>query len=179
MDAREFIRPNTLMVYRLAVQLGVNGRSRERYLERCWGYVVHKIKYPPGSQFVQDWHVMHAYPGHRNTPLVRYEVHDYWNLPSETIRDRIGDCDDKSILLTSLLRRRYSSSEVYCTVGRVAGYGHMWVSLRTDKGWVAYETTKVQPAVYETGLYEPSFRFNDLSVIAKRGLRIPDLHPRR
>ena len=178
LDVREFVRPNTLMVRRLYAELRGRSRNRVEYLNKCWSYVVHRIKYPPGPQSSMDWHGMAAYRNQATgAPILQYQVRDYWNFPSETIRDGWGDCDDKAILLVSLLRWEFRSGEVFASVGRLDGHGHMWVAVRDKGQWIALETTKPQAAMPELPHYISSFRFNDKAVIASRAAwHLPDFH---
>ena len=58
------------------------------------------------------------------------EVGDYWTEPWELLEERAGDCDDKAILLCSLLRTVLPADQVFCAVGDWAlngRGGHMWV----------------------------------------------------
>jgi len=64
------------------------------------------------------------------TPYVE-EENDFWRTPSETLDLEGGDCDDKAILLCSILRNYLEPDEVYCAFGtwETDGEedGHMWV----------------------------------------------------
>ncbi len=64
-----------------------------------------------------------------------YESHDvdeFWQLGSETLESRTGDCEDFAILLCSLLRADgWSADEVYVVIGQnEAGDYHAWVKIR-------------------------------------------------
>ena len=48
---------------------------------------------------------------------------EFWRFPSETIRNKSGDCDDTAILLSSLL---LNFTDCYVAVGTYRGYGHAW-----------------------------------------------------
>lgn len=93
------------------------------------------------------------------------EIGDYWGYPIETIESNGGDCDDKSILLCSLLRNYYPPEKVFCAVGiwSDAGKdgGHMWVMLEDDKGDrnIVESTTPSSTPIY--GEYRVLALFND------------------
>jgi len=104
-------------------------------------------------------------------PARSYTQYDFWNFPSETLRDGIGDCEDTSILLCSILRNMLSSDEVFVTVGLFADYGHAWVTVINEKGQpLTLETTGSNVITFDESLlenlpYQPIFRFNDEKVI--------------
>lgn len=52
---------------------------------------------------------------------------EFWQLPSETLRGH-GDCEDASILLTSLIRAG-GPANCYVALGSLGGYGHAWCQL--------------------------------------------------
>jgi hypothetical protein len=68
----------------------------------------------------------------------RTEVGDYWAKPHETLDARAGDCDDKAILLTSILRNYIPPDQVYCAYGiwLLDGEesGHMYVVSAGENG---------------------------------------------
>lgn len=105
------------------------------------------------------------------SPLLKYETLDFWNYPSETIRDMVGDCEDTSFLLTSILRNKLSENDVYATVGTFDGFGHSWVTIRNifneDK---ILETTgdnvlEVFQSDNINSPYKPIIHFNDKQVL--------------
>lgn len=59
------------------------------------------------------------------------EIGDYWTTPGEILEARSGDCDDKAILLTSILRNYIPAEKVFCAFGKWGkngkADGHMWV----------------------------------------------------
>jgi hypothetical protein len=62
------------------------------------------------------------------------EIGDYWATPGETLARAegddglaYGDCDDKAILLCSILRNYIPPDKVFCAFGMWKGEGHMWV----------------------------------------------------
>lgn len=166
LDAREYIQPNSYPVQQVANFLWAQGPSAHPYLERAWKFVVRDIAYPPGSHETQDWHRMVAYrQGIFRQPMIRHEAWDFWNYPSETLRDRIGDCDDKSILLVSLLRARTPEIRSYVTVGTLRGAGHMWVTILSGSEPVVLETTTDSPPLREEAPYEAWYRFTERDTI--------------
>lgn len=66
------------------------------------------------------------------------EVGDYWAEPGETLAAEAGDCDDKAILLCSILRNYTPADKVYCAFGlwksRGELGGHMWVVTEGSDG---------------------------------------------
>ena len=90
----------------------------------------------------------------------RHDIGEFWQMPSETIASRQGDCEDSSILLTSLLR---TFSNAYTILGSYGGSGHAWVSTR---GGQVLETTYDRAApVADPGSYRAYCFFNDREVI--------------
>jgi hypothetical protein len=69
---------------------------------------------------LRDWVSRHvSYKSDQNV----HGVSEYWQLPSETLRLRTGDCEDFAILLCSLLRAYgISADQVYVAAG-VSGDG--------------------------------------------------------
>lgn len=176
LDVREFVRPTSYMAWQQSEKLWRASRDKADFARRCLDYVVHQVKYPPGPPESHDWHAMYAHKG-TGRMLVHHEAEDFWNFPSETLRDMIGDCDDKAILLTSLLRRAFSLRQVYCTVGVMNGIGHMWGTIVYPNSLLVLETTRPVPPLMETAPYQPIFRFNDRMVVMIRSLNdIPLLH---
>jgi len=66
------------------------------------------------------------------------EIGDYWGYPMETLAFKGGDCDDKAILLCSILRNYLPPDEIFCAIGlwKVRGKeeGHMWNLFINDRG---------------------------------------------
>lgn len=66
------------------------------------------------------------------------EIGDYWRTPDETLDEQSGDCDDKAILLCSILRNYMPADQVYCAYGlwtqENESEGHMWVVVEGDDG---------------------------------------------
>jgi len=95
---------------------------------------------------------------------------DIWKLPEQTLRDRMGDCEDKAMLLASMLIAE--GYDAYCRVARIqAPTGeigdHMWVALRRGTGWV-----ELDPSCIDCGFGEIKFKvvrnimsFNDKVIL--------------
>jgi len=88
----------------------------------------------------------------------RLDVGEFWQVPSETLRG-YGDCEDSSILLTSLLR---NFTQAHVAVGMYRGYGHAWC----QRAGQILETTYTSARVVLDPLdYCPYLYFNDQEVI--------------
>jgi len=48
---------------------------------------------------------------------------DYWRLPSETIEDKVGDCEDMAVLLASM-QNSYADSSCWCITWNSNDSGH-------------------------------------------------------
>lgn len=129
---------------------------------------------------------MSAINGEHNrlVPALSYETLDFWNFSAETLRDGIGDCEDTSILLCSILRNKLSEDEVYVSAGRFKGYGHAWVTVINSNGKpITLETTgsnviKLDSSLMEGQPYEPIIRFNDKNVIGIQNINNSILNKR-
>lgn len=55
----------------------------------------------------------------------RRDIGEYWLTPGETLKGN-GDCEDTSILLTSLIRA--GGSDCHVALGTLQGLGHAWVA---------------------------------------------------
>jgi len=177
-DLREFVQPDTLMVRELA--------SKLKTPEECYRWVVEEVDYPyrpswPSWTMVfSDFHSLFRHPPR---PRLSFNFLDYWKFPSETIRDRVGDCEDSSFLLASLLRSL--EKNVYAVLGYIEvdgrRYGHAWVECRED-GCRVLETTydEVPPTIptceqlYDR-VYFPEMKFNEREVQAVRRAKPKDL----
>lgn len=95
----------------------------------------------------------------------RKEVGDYWTTPVEILAEQAGDCDDKAILLTSILRNGLPADKVFCAFGHWskngAKEGHMWVALEgTEEADKIIEAT-AGPNAPLRGHYTTEALFND------------------
>ena len=92
------------------------------------------------------------------------EIGDYWAQPFETLALEAGDCDDKAILLCSILRNYMPAEKVFCAIGtwRHNGdeEGHMWVVTEGNRKDRTIEAT-APPGRTPSGTYRLSAIFND------------------
>jgi len=88
----------------------------------------------------------------------RLDVGEFWQVPSETLRG-YGDCEDSSILLTSLLR---NFTNAYVAVGEYQGYGHAWCQ---SAGQILETTYTFAQPVPDPQDYCPYLYFDDREVI--------------
>lgn len=85
---------------------------------------------------------------------------EFWLTPSETLRG-FGDCEDTSILLTSLIRAG-GDPNCYVALGSLGGYGHAWCE---HNGQVLETTyTSAKPASNLQN-YCPYVVFNDQEIV--------------
>lgn len=90
----------------------------------------------------------------------RRDVGELWQFPSETICRGVGDCEDSSILICSLLR---NFADAYVVLGAYQGLGHSWVI--SGRGETLEATfTEAQP-VPDPENYCAYVYFNDQEVI--------------
>ena len=76
---------------------------------------------------------------------------EVWQKPSSTLQRGLGDCEDLSFLLCSLLQALGVRSRV--VFGEYAGQGHAWVEASADSVGGILETTSGQPF---SGFADPS-----------------------
>lgn len=162
------VQPNDWMVEQVAAQL------RGRSVHAVWDWVIEHIAYPWGQLGWSDIHSMEAFwrPGlFGRRPRFRYAQRDYWSMPGEVLRDRMGDCKDSAALLTSLLRHQLGPRQVYMSVGQYrdahACYLHAWTTIFLQDGTpLALDTTYPRPIrsdlwITESPHYHPFWRAND------------------
>jgi hypothetical protein len=156
-DIRQFVQPGTPGVARLAARLPA---GKQQFVEAAWAWVINNIKYPPGPPATSDRHYREAFLAPATARDITY---DYWSFPAETLALRVGDCEDTSILLCSILRWRLSPEEVFVAIGEFGGSGHAWVTV----GGLVLETTPAPAAsvgyraLPEARPYRALLRFND------------------
>jgi len=80
--------------------------------------------------------------------------------PSETLRG-YGDCEDSSILLTSLIRAG-GAPNCYVALGSLGGYGHAWVLNNNEILETTYSSAQFVPNI---AAYESMALFNDAEVL--------------
>jgi len=161
----DFITPDDLEVENLHEEVTKDIDELEDRLTACWSWVANKVRY---VRFVKAkiW-----VNGHSSVQ------DDYWQLPSQVIRTRIGNCANKSFLLTSLARRELPSDKVFCVLGNLHqplnSGGHAWVEVRLNSHSYILESTRgdMKPFVASdvADVYEPVIYFNDERVEAIEG----------
>jgi len=166
-DIREFIQPWSAPVAELAAYLPAGDEAAVVW---AWQYVHGHIQYPEVAPF--DYRYQEAFtesPGgikvfEPHVPALREAVYDYWQMPAETLAIGIGDCEDTSALLVSILRNRIPADRIFVSIGVWDGYDHAWVTAVADGQAVVLETTAA-PTVGlkpEGRAYLPYIRFNDV-----------------
>lgn len=96
-------------------------------------------------------YVVTAFVSSKIRYLYRKE-NDFWQFPDETLYEKVGDCDDRALLIASLLiSSGISSFNVRVVLGKVRissgaaveimeEFDHMWVMYKTECGqWVLLE----------------------------------------
>jgi len=110
--------------------------------------------------------------GKPNYDFIKHGRWEYWQLPTETLSLRTGDCEDFAILLCSLLRASgYDENSVYVVLGYTESEGHAWVRIYAQVGGVGM-WFDVEPQVgglwtIYSGIknlleYDEAFLFNDV-----------------
>ena len=90
----------------------------------------------------------------------RRDIGEFWQTPSETLRG-YGDCEDSSILLTSLIRAGRSPN-CHVALGNLGGYGHAWCEYNGQILETTYTSARPIPDPQD---YCPYCLFNDREVI--------------
>ncbi len=88
----------------------------------------------------------------------RRDIGEFWLTPGETLQG-YGDCEDTSILLTSLLR---NFTNAYVVLGSLGGYGHAWCH---HNGGILETTYTRAQRVINPAQYCPYLYFNDAEVV--------------
>jgi len=119
-------------------------------------------------------------------PLSLYEnlqeVHKCTFCGWRGIPVRAGDCDDKAILLCSILRNYMPPEQVFCAIGLWTSggerEGHMWVVTPGENGQDRIVEATASPSQPIRGKYTYQAIFNDRYALATSvGLKEFDLHP--
>lgn len=110
------------------------------------------------------------------------EEGDYWCTPAETLAARKGDCDDKAILLVSILRNYLPQDQVYCAFGmwyyKDKLDGHMWVITDGNDGQDRILESTAGAGKITRGRYILHGMFNDqLAFCTNNGLKEFALKP--
>lgn len=108
------------------------------------------------------------------------EEGDYWTTPAEVLSARAGDCDDKAILLCSILRNYIPADQVFCAFGlwQLDGdlSGHMYVVTEGENGQDHIIESTAGPEKKTRGKYVLHGMFNDKYAFATDiGIREFDL----
>jgi len=183
-DIREFVNPRTYLVKKLANDL--KAPNEELHVWNMFKFVVENIKYPwkagvpEALMLFCDTHALFRHPF---TPKLSICLLDFWKFPTETLRDGVGDCEDTTFLLASLLRvYKYKAYAVlgYVVIEGVL-YGHAWVLYQHPSyDWIILETTldslepykdwegyvEVEEQIKE--IYRPEIMFNEEEVTVLR-----------
>lgn len=91
----------------------------------------------------------------------RRDISEFWQFSSETIATRQGDCEDSSILLTSLIRVGRAPN-AYVALGNLGGYGHAWCQLNGQILETTFTSARVVP---NSAQYCPYVLFDNEQVI--------------
>lgn len=158
-DPREFVRPESYMVRMTAARL--HGTTDRQFVESAWAFVANDIEYPSGQVEPDRHEEAFTLASGR---VIRRASTDFWQFPTETLALRIGDCEDKAILLCSILRTRLPPEECCVAVGRYRDMGHSWVMLPGRWGGIYLETV-LEPGFYSASQlvspYSMDWWFND------------------
>lgn len=90
----------------------------------------------------------------------RRDIGEFWLTPSETLASKLGDCEDTSLLLCSLLRNTITDAHV--ALGSFQGYGHAWCQYQ---GKILESTFTQARPVSHPEHYELHCLFNDQDII--------------
>jgi len=90
----------------------------------------------------------------------RRDIGEFWQTPSETL-EGAGDCEDTSILLTSLIRAG-GAPNCHVALGSLGGYGHAWCQLDDQILETTYTSARSVPDPQD---YCPYCIFNDSEVV--------------
>ena len=189
MDLTEFVGHGIYnrAVRRIAQQLGRGADAKELvWRVLCWQ--AEHVRYPWDSRLpswlllICDMHVLLRHPVPRYWKL-SINIFDFWKLPWETIRDGVGDCEDKTFLGTSVLR--WWAVDAWAVLGLVkignVYYGHAWSEVHVDNEGFVIEWTLDPESLRRIGkdryfevaktenlynrIYYPMLKFNETRVI--------------
>ncbi|MBA7464954.1 hypothetical protein ES707_00112 [subsurface metagenome] len=90
----------------------------------------------------------------------RRDIGEFWQTPSETLKGN-GDCEDTSILLTSLIRAG-GTPNCYVVLGSLEDYGHAWCQLNGQILETTYTSARPAP---DPQAYCPYVCFNSQEVL--------------
>jgi hypothetical protein len=160
----DFITPSALEVETLHDGLTEGIIDLDKRIANCWYWVAKQVKYKP---FISGSMTIECKTSYQN---------DLWMEPSLTKKVKVGNCANKSFLLTSLIRRDLPSNQVYCVLGNLyngkAG-GHAWVQVKLNGEDYIVESTRSDIPVFVradvAGRYEAIHFFNDETIFAVPG----------
>lgn len=89
----------------------------------------------------------------------RRDIGEFWQTPSETLKG-YGDCEDSSILLTSLLK---NFTDAHVALGGFQGLGHAWVV--SEEGKILEATYSSARPVPDPEDYQAMVMFNNMNVL--------------
>lgn len=128
LDPKNFITPHDAAVQGVAqsiiTKLGGSDTPASR-LREAYNYVALNIRY------VAD--------------ITEYGYPEVWAMPDETLKRGVGDCEDLSFLLCSLLHALGVPARV--VFGEWRGTGHAWVEASVNGAGGILETTSGQPFI--------------------------------
>jgi len=159
----DFVTPESLDIVKLHEKLAKGTSSMEDNIVRCWDWVASEIKY---VKFVKGKVDIEGHTSYQD---------DLWNLPAVTAKIGVGNCANKSFLLSSLLRRELASDKVYCVLGNLYNGkvgGHAWVQARLGGIDYILESTRSDVSMVPVALadrYEAVHLFNDERIYAIEG----------
>lgn len=158
----EFVTPDAMEIQELAKELKQS--SPANFVRACHRWVSSEVKYKPfikGKLWVEG----------------RSSVNrDVWLRPSLTKQVKVGNCANKSFLLTSLLRNEFNPGQVHVVLGNLhngSPGGHAWVQVNIgDRAYIVESTRPdVEPLVSAATAerYEAVHFFNDKTAYAIEG----------
>lgn len=159
----DYINPDEPDILMLWKEVTENAKSQEDRVKAAWGWVARNIRY---KDFIK---ASINVEGNTSTQ------HDYWQKPGMCLKTGVGNCANKSFLLTSLLRNEFTPEQVHCVLGNLhngKAEGHAWVEANLNGISYILESTRedVPPVdANEAVRYEPVHYFNDKVVYAIPG----------
>ena len=160
----DFVTPSALEVRTLYEDLTHDIEDTNEKIVALWSWVASEVKYIP---FVSGQLRIGNFVSRQD---------DVWQYPSMVIKTKLGNCANKSFLLTSLLRNMLPETDVYAVLGNLhqpGEGGHAWVEviqngedyiLETTRADMTPFTNKVKADIYEDVIY-----FNDRLTYAIEG----------
>jgi len=161
----EYVTPEAMDVVGLHDSLFKDVFSLEDNIRVMWDWVANEVKY---VEFVRARIEVNGKVSRQN---------DFWQMPSQLISTKVGNCANKAFLLASLLRNDLEAENCRVVFGNLyqngTPGGHAWVETKLNGQWEILESTRgdmnplVPASVAE--IYEPVMYFNDQSVSAIEG----------